>query len=56
MVSSVIRSICMSVIVLKEGVHGQFCHSVHLYVCYCPEGGCPWSVLSFGLSGCLLLS
>ena len=38
MVSSVIRSICMSVIVLKEGVHGHFCHSVHPYVIVLKEG------------------
>ena len=50
MVSSVIRSICMSVIVLKEGVHGQFCHLVCLDVYYCPEREY-WQTLglSFGL-------
>ena len=56
MVSSVIRSVCMSVIVLKDSTHGQFCHMVSLYVCYCPEGEYPWSLLSFGPSVCLLLS
>ena len=31
-------SVCVSAKVLKQGIRGQFCHSVSLYVCYCPEG------------------
>ena len=50
MVSSVIWSVCMSVTVLKEGVHGHFCHSVSLYVGYCPEREYRQTLgLSFGL-------
>ena len=42
------QSVCLTV--LKEGVHGQFCHLVSLYVCYCPEREYQQMlVLSFGL-------